>query len=275
MKETKIAMLYICTGQYVVFWNDFYESFQSQFLPGCRKEYFVFTDKEDLCKKDNVHLILIPHRDWPYTTLMRFEFFLKVKEDLSMFDFIFFFNANMKCNRTIIEQEVLPNVAKGEKFTVAMHPLYHRTKSRHCPFERNLNSTAYVSYTNKSKYIMGSLNGGEAKAYLSMIVELAKNTRTDLEKGLVARVHDESHLNAFVSKQPQGAIRYLSPSYIYPMDLLPDYSAYILLLDKQIYFDVTKFKRCQRKKLFIRAFNKIGRYMYENIKYMVFCIKER
>ena len=95
MKETKIAMLYICTGQYVVFWNDFYESFQSQFLPGCRKEYFVFTDKEDLCKKDNVHLILIPHRDWPYNTLMRFEFFLKVKEDLSMFDFIFFFNANM------------------------------------------------------------------------------------------------------------------------------------------------------------------------------------
>ena len=122
---------------------------------------------------------------------------------------------------------------------------------------------------------MGSLNGGEAKAYLSMIVELAKNTRTDLEKGLVARVHDESHLNAFVAKQPQGAIRYLSPSYIYPMDLLPDYSAYILLLDKQIYFDVTKFKRCQRKKLFIRAFNKIGRYMYENIKYKVFCIKER
>ena len=82
MEETRIAILYICTGQYKVFWNDFYESFQAQFLPKCQKKYFVFTDQGDLCHKENVHIVYIPHQEWPYNTLMRFEFFLKEKKEL-------------------------------------------------------------------------------------------------------------------------------------------------------------------------------------------------
>ena len=39
-----IGMLYICTGKYTVFWPEFYETFSRNFLPGCKKEYFVFTD---------------------------------------------------------------------------------------------------------------------------------------------------------------------------------------------------------------------------------------
>ncbi len=274
MEETRIAILYICTGPYAVFWNDFYESFQLRFLPKCKKDYFVFTDKDDLCNKDNVHLIHILHQDWPYNTLMRFEIFLKVKQELAAFDYIYFFNANMKCNKTIMEQEILPDVSRGERIAVVIHPLYKNTKSRHCPFERNPNSKAYVPYTYKNKYIMGSLNGGEAKTYLSLISKLAYNTKVDLKRDLVAKVHDESHLNAFIAKQLPETIKYLSPSYVYPMDLLPEYPAYILLLDKRNFFDVVDFKKLHRKILLIRAFNKIRRYLYEEIEYLLLCIKE-
>lgn len=38
-----IGMLYICTGKYTVFWPEFYETFSRNFLPGCKKEYFIFT----------------------------------------------------------------------------------------------------------------------------------------------------------------------------------------------------------------------------------------
>ena len=41
---TKVGMLYICTGKYTVFWPEFYRTFAEKFLPGCEKEYFVFTD---------------------------------------------------------------------------------------------------------------------------------------------------------------------------------------------------------------------------------------
>lgn len=47
MKESdmnKVAVLYICTGKYDVFWKDFYISYEKYFLPDCEKHYYVFTD---------------------------------------------------------------------------------------------------------------------------------------------------------------------------------------------------------------------------------------
>lgn len=269
MGKTAVAILYICTGQYTVFWEEFYKSFQEQFLPNCKKEYFVFTDKDNLCEEENVNLIHIEHLDWPYNTLLRFEYFLRVKEKLEKFEFIYFFNANMKCSKVISEQEFLPDTEKGESLVAAVHPLYVNVKSRHCPFERNKKSLAYVPYISESKYIMGSLNGGEKKAYLSLISELAFNIQKDLQNGLIAKVHDESHLNAYVAKCPEYQVKYLSPSYIYPMELQPDYEAYILMLDKKVYFDVQKFKKGKKKNLLIRAINKIIRYLHEDLEYIV------
>ena len=40
----KVAVLYICTGKYDVFWKDFYISYEKYFLPDCEKHYYVFTD---------------------------------------------------------------------------------------------------------------------------------------------------------------------------------------------------------------------------------------
>ena len=39
-----IGMLYICTGKYTVFWPEFYETFSRNFLPGCKKEYFILNN---------------------------------------------------------------------------------------------------------------------------------------------------------------------------------------------------------------------------------------
>lgn len=41
-----IGILYICTGPYILFWKDFYESFEEKFLPSYQKKYFVFTDAD-------------------------------------------------------------------------------------------------------------------------------------------------------------------------------------------------------------------------------------
>lgn len=47
----RIAILYICTGKYNVFWDGFYKSSEKFFLKDeAEKEYFVFTDNMDLCQ---------------------------------------------------------------------------------------------------------------------------------------------------------------------------------------------------------------------------------
>ena len=42
----KVGILYICTGKYIVFWEEFYKSCQKYFLSDseCVKQYYVFTD---------------------------------------------------------------------------------------------------------------------------------------------------------------------------------------------------------------------------------------
>ena len=47
-KTYTIAVLYICTGKYVAFWEKFYKSFEENFLKNSQVEYFVFTDAENL-----------------------------------------------------------------------------------------------------------------------------------------------------------------------------------------------------------------------------------
>ena len=45
---TKVAVLYIATGKYTVFWPEFYESAEKYLLKDCEVHYFVFTDADDL-----------------------------------------------------------------------------------------------------------------------------------------------------------------------------------------------------------------------------------
>ena len=49
-----IGILYICTGPYVLFWKDFYESFEKNFLPSYEKRYYVFTDAEEIFAEINL-----------------------------------------------------------------------------------------------------------------------------------------------------------------------------------------------------------------------------
>ena len=76
------------------------------------------------------------------------------------------------------------------------HPMFY-------PYERNKKSLAYIApYGKNYTYYMGGLNGGTAEAYLNMIHTLAHNIRDDYNRGIVAKVHDESHINAYLRKHP-------------------------------------------------------------------------
>lgn len=44
----KIGILYICTGKYEKFFDEFFSSFEEKFLTNHEKYYFVFTDSNRL-----------------------------------------------------------------------------------------------------------------------------------------------------------------------------------------------------------------------------------
>lgn len=226
----RIAILYICTGKYNVFWDGFYKSSEKYFLSGqAEKEYFVFTDNMDLCKDSHVHLHYRECQGFPFDSLFRFDLFLSIEDEIKDFDYIYFFNANMQFVKPV-GKEFLPTVNDGYLAAV-LHPLILKRPFFFYSYERNKKSLAYITLVrhHKYRYFMGSLNGGRAKEYLELVRTCAQNTRTDYENGIIAMVHDESHLNRYLFDHKCKA---LAPSYAYPEGKSMGYDPIILIRDK-------------------------------------------
>ena len=240
-KPYKIGILYIALGKYIQFWSEFYNSFQNNFLPGSNKEYFVFTDDKELMEQhpNNVHVIKQKDLGWPGDTLYRFDMFLKVEEELKTFDYVFFMNANLKCEKTITEEEFLP---RDDQLVVVRHPGFWGLPSYRFAYERNNQSQAYIPYYSLkgTGYFAGGLNGGGAQAYLQMIRTLAKRIQIDDANGVLVIWHDESHLNWYIAHQKDYKI--LSPSYCYPEGWDIPFEIKILVLDKEKYIPLSTSK---------------------------------
>lgn len=226
----KIAILFICTGKYNVFWDGFYKSSEKFFLKDeAEKEYFVFTDSMDLCKDCHVHLYYRKCQGFPFDSLFRFDLFLSIEDEIKDFDYIYFFNANMQFVKPV-GKEFLPAENNGNLAAV-LHPLILKRPFFFYSYERNKKSLAYIPLVkhHKYKYYMGSLNGGRTKEYLELVKTCARNTRIDFENGIIAMVHDESHLNRYLFDHKCKA---LSPSYAYPEGKNMGYEPIILIRDK-------------------------------------------
>lgn len=224
----KIAVLYICTGKYNQFFKGFYESAEKYLLKGLADiTYFVWTDNIDLTHAANVHLIERQCQGFPKDSLFRFDMFLSIKEKLEKFDYIFFFNANMSLVQPVGE-EILP---KEEGLMAVLHPTYFRRWPACCfPYERNKRSTAYIApHGENYHYFMGSLNGGKANDFLQMAQTLSFNTHKDWDKGIVAQVHDESHLNKYMRTHN---CKVIPSAYAYPEGWHLPFKPKIILRDK-------------------------------------------
>ena len=140
-----IGILYICTGNYIVFWEGFHDSFEKNFLPDTTKNYYVFTDNLKAISQDKrVKAYYIDPLSWPLITHMRFHIFLRFREEFMHNDYLMFANANLLCREEVSEEEFLPS--DEEELSVVRHPGYWNQVSKYCPYERKRLSTAYVPY---------------------------------------------------------------------------------------------------------------------------------
>jgi hypothetical protein len=229
----KIGILYIATGRYIVFWKDFYQSFERYFIPEAEKQYFVFTDSQEIPYQQSENVKLIPHEKlgWPFDTLMRFDIFLKAEENFDGVDYLFFFNANIECIAFVTAGEFLPNGIDDFGLACLLHPGYFNSPATEYPYEREQKaSTAYMNPHQGTHYFMGSLNGGIKKEYLQLIYRLRENVNADIANNIIACWHDESHLNKYLADKTP---KILSPSYGYPEGSGLPFEPKIVILDKR------------------------------------------
>lgn len=224
----KIGILYVCTGKYSYYFNDFYLSCEKYFLPNMEKIYYVFTDKTNLSNATNVKIITQKCQGFPNDSLFKFEYFISIKEQLITCDYLFFFNSNALF-LDIINEDYLPSESDGNLLGAewvawkGKHPAYF-------PYERRKESKAYIEPGKPPyHYYMGGVNGGRTKEYLELSETLARNIRDDYERGIIAKFHDESHINRYFRDHK---CKVLTPEYCMPEEWANGQKLFMMIRNK-------------------------------------------
>ncbi len=193
----KVAILYVCTGKYIKFWDEFYKSAERHFMPGAdQRHYFVFTDQQ-FAEQDLPHVTRVEQANlgWPDNTLKRYHMFLNVEHQLAQFDYLYFFNANCVF-RQDVGREFLPD--NNDQLVVVRHPGQISNPPDQTPYERNPRSRASIPLGSGNYYVCGGVNGGSSEAFLALTRHVKQAVDADIHDGVVAEWHDESHLNRYI-----------------------------------------------------------------------------
>lgn len=231
VNKIKIGILYICTGRYSVFWNNFISSSEKFLLSDSdiEKHYFVFTDDNSIRSSSNIHTYHKESEGFPADSFKRFDLFLSIKKDLEDMDYVFFLNANMLFI-DYVGKEILPQ-SDTSGLTGVLHPGYYNSKKNELPYERNPKSLAYIPFIKgiKYHYFMGGFNGGKTQEFLELCEVCRNNILEDKNKGIMACFHDESHINAYFLGKP---ILILPAIYGFPEDQPFPFSPKVIILNK-------------------------------------------
>lgn len=260
-----IAILYICTGKYKIFWKDFCLSCEKNFIPNLKKHYFVFTDNKFIEFEDKNNVTKIYQKDlgWPYNTLMRYDVFLKNKTKWENFNYSFFFNSNLLFNTKITQKDFLPE--NNKKLVACIHPGFFNKENKKFTYEKRKKSLAYIKIG--KYYFAGGINGGHTNYFISAIEKINNNIKQDLDNNIVAVWHDESHWNKYINDNLE-IVKILDPGYLYPENFNIPFEKKIIIRDKNRYGG-HNFLRSQKESISKKIKRKIIsslKIIYDNIK---------
>lgn len=215
----RIGIAIIATGKYKNFLNQFLDSLKN-FLPNHKKHVYLFWDKEDEVWWHDVITEVaafnIEHKPFPYPTLMRYQWISRL-ENIDC-DYLFYSDVDMRMVN--VGEEILhPLIA-------VRHPGFYQGGGS---WETNPNSLAYVAPEKRLKYYAGGFQGGETKTYMEAVKTMRNNIQTDLDNGITAVWHDESHWNKYLTEHQ---FTELTPAHCYPEGTNLPFGQKIIALNK-------------------------------------------
>ena len=176
-------------------------------------------------KRIKVEVHQIPGWGWPEATLLRYEFFSQNQDRLKE-DFLMYLDSDMRVIGDV--EMIILKLNKSDGIGVVSHPGFYRPRgierlklyssspimvirdakiaiqsSKNLgAWEKNRLSTAFVKKKKRKTYVHGAIWFGYRDEFIGMCESLSARTRRDLEVSFIARWHDESHLNWYISRHP-------------------------------------------------------------------------
>jgi hypothetical protein len=238
IKNSDTAILVIATKNYRPLAQSLIDSLDQFVSNGC--DVFIFSDEDEFTSsRHDIFFKSIQHEEWPLVTLNRFKYFSEVTNELSSYKHIVY----MDCDLEVVEQTTLPPEEGSPLFGV-MHPARF-LRYNFWDVETNPKSTACLPEVNFAGlvYHQGCLWGGESSEVIKLINTLKNNVNIDLENNIIAKWHDESHLNKYLFDH-SSIVKTLPSSYSYPENWSLPLEKIIIHKDKSL----TDFPRFPYKK---------------------------
>lgn len=225
--SSSLGVLTVATNIYINYWREMAITFDANCEQDDNVVLHVFTNQLDVVESvktqlENVLVVghEIPNYKWPEATLLRYEIFNEVAEELSE-DILMHLDADMLINKSPLETIIKTSMT--DQVCLVSHPGYWRPKAfipRANFYRKNVssllndlrmilkigglgswetdkNSVAYVPRRYRRNYVCGGTWFGERGRFLKMVSELSLNVTADLNRNKVAIWHDESYLNAW------------------------------------------------------------------------------
>ena len=219
VEGANIGLLVVATGKYIRFVNPLIKSAEKYFCKNHKVTYFVFTDERSIPLPHTVYCFH-PRLGWPFDTMNRYHAYFNHWDALKHQDYLFAIDADMRFVSDVGD-EIL-----GER-VATLHPGFIGKRGT---YESSPASKACIAEDEGDYYFEGGFYGGSRDAFFHILTTNIQNIDDDLQRGVVALWHDESHWNRYCIDHPPTTI--LSPSYCYPESWRLNYRKKILALDK-------------------------------------------
>lgn len=195
----KIGIIYIATGAYIGFWNEFYPSCEHFFCVDAEKGYEVFTDSDEsvFTAFPNAHVHCIEDRGWIINTSFKSKFICDIHNHLGKYDYVFFINSNFKFVAPSYCNEILPD-ACDDYLTALSFDHYLDVAIDQYPYDRNEQCHAYIPYGQGQRYFQGGFYGGRTREVIALSEWCREAINKDLGNKIIARFHDESYINRYL-----------------------------------------------------------------------------
>jgi Glycosyltransferase family 6 len=194
----RIAVVLVATGKgYRKFLEPLVLQVHQQFTTYAKDIFLV----SDVSSWPGVYQVLqVEHLPPPLPTLLRHHWIYRLKNELLIYDYVYYLDVDMEILRPIGEEILRPLIA------VRHWRWPSRELARHASFERRPQSVASVDPRKAFGYYQASLQGGQGGRYLEATRVLRDRINMDLVNrgkglgGTIAVWYDESHWNRYVNE---------------------------------------------------------------------------
>lgn len=205
----KIGIIIISTSErYNKFYKKLADNIKEKFCPEIEnKKIFLFCDNSDYANFCD-QFFYITHLPQHLTTLMRFHYFLTNRAVLEQCDILYYIDCDAEINEKISFEEVQPE--SQDQFVAVRHPWANSNDNRWLT-ENNPKSTAYIE--NVEIYCQASFFGAYKDNFFKLAEQCNKEINENLSNRIIARWHDESHFNKYISNKNVKILdwRYAAP----------------------------------------------------------------